>query len=375
MNLKEGLRESEGDCSIDAARLENFRLFDRAEVVWRPGFNVISGPNAQGKTTLLEAVYWVATTRMLRGSRDAEAIRHGARWAQVCVKSAQPTAELSLRIEPGTRKQAFLNSLKLPRAADLIGRVPCVCITANDLRLVLDEPAVRRNFLDLELSQLHAKYLREFTAYKRALDQRNSLLKRSRDTHVSNESFVPWEHQLAQSGSKIREFRRMFLSEIAQTASPIQEFFGGGEDLCLEYAPSDESNSADEALALLEQCRPIDRDRGATTTGPHRDDVAISVNGQAARLFASQGQQRTCVLAIKLSLIEVCRAQTGSPALLLLDDMLSDLDQMRRGRLVDWVVEHSGQAILTCTEESSAGERILERARVFRVEGGSVRAL
>lgn len=375
MNQKDVLLERDGDCSIDSTQLENFRLFEHADVVWRPGFNVVSGPNAQGKTTLLEAVYWVATTRMLRGSRDAEAIRHGARWAQVCLRTTRPAAELSLRVEPGVRKQAFLNSLRLPRAADLIGRVPCVSITANDLRLVLDEPAVRRNFLDLELSQLHAKYLREFTTYKRALDQRNSLLKRSRDAPVSNESFEPWEHHLAQSGASIREFRRRFLQEIAQTASPIQQFFGGGEELSLEYAPSDESISAEELLGLLEKGRWLDRDRGATTTGPHRDDIAIAVNGQAARLFASQGQQRTCVLAIKLSLIEVCRAQTGSAALLLLDDMLSDLDQMRRSRLVDWVLEHAGQSILTCTEESSAGERILERARVFRVEGGSVRAL
>ncbi|HWA83836.1 MAG TPA: DNA replication and repair protein RecF, partial [Fimbriimonadaceae bacterium] len=274
--------------------------------------------------------------------------------------------------EAGTRKRAILNGLKLPRASDLIGRLPCVCISALDLAIVRDEPSDRRLFLDLELSSLYPAYLRHLATYKRALEQRNALLRDSRDFMQPSVLFEPWEEQIASAGAALRLARAGYVAELTPVSAERHALMGEGESLGLAYVARDEAWTVDEIRAALERGRAYDVGRGGTSVGPHRDDLSIQIDGREARLFGSQGQQRTSVIAIKLATLEIGRQILGAPPLLLLDDILSDLDERRRAALVGLVLDRAGQAVLTCTEASAAGRDILDRAKVFTVRAGEM---
>jgi len=337
------------------------------------GFNILSGANAQGKTNFLEALYFLSTTRLLRGQRDQEAIREGAPNLHVAATMADSGTEVALSLERGARKKALLNGLGLPRAADLIGRLPCVCVSAADMEIVRGEPSERRLFLDLELSSLFPAYLRHFATYKRALEQRNALLRDSRERWHPPESFEAWEEQLARHGAAIREIRRTYISDLNPLGQEVHSQMGQGEELSVAYVERDEASDYERMLAELGGSRGTDVARGGTSVGPHRDDLDILVGGREARLYGSQGQQRTAVIALKMATLAVSTSRYGDPPLLLLDDILSDLDADRRALLVEVVLSKAGQAVLTCTEASAAGEAILSQAKLFEVKAGTVR--
>jgi DNA replication and repair protein RecF len=359
---------------IHRIELRQFRNYSEESVELGPGFNLVAGPNAQGKTNLLEALYLLSTTRLLRGRRDHEAILDTAEAMSVEGTLTQSDALLKISLARGGRKRAFLNGMSQPRAADLLGRLPSVTISTADLELVRGDPSDRRLYLDLELSSLYPVYLRAFTVYRRALEQRNALLRHARETVVSPIQFEPWELELARSGVEIRKIRRRHLVSLEAAARQAHARIGDGETLALDIEEGDPARSEDAYLSALAESRSTDVQRGGTSVGPHRDDLAIFVDGRDARHFASQGQQRTAVIAIKLAGLPLGTDIFGKPPLLLLDDMLSDLDADRRRRLTEAVIDQAGQALLTCTEAEAAGAGILASARAFRVEGGRVYA-
>src|SRR5688572_18015253 len=360
---------------VSRLSLSDFRNYARLEIDLDPAFNVLVGANAQGKTNLLESMYLLSTTRLMRGMRDGEAVRDGAERAVVKADLLHLNSQISIVLERGIRKRAQLNGAGLPRASDLIGRLPSISISSADLPIVSGEPSERRLFLDLELSQLYPSYLRHLTIYKRALDQRNALLKASQEEPRPAEQFEPWERELAEHGSALRTQRKMFLEGIQEAARGYHAHMGDGEQLALEYEQRDPPSSEQELAEALVASRHTDVHRGSTSVGPHRDDVKISVGTRDARLYGSQGQQRTSVISLKLATMDHAREHLGMPPLLLLDDILSDLDERRRAMLVEIVLERAGQAVLTCTEASAAGRDILERAKVFEVMAGAVKEL
>jgi len=378
--IKAGILNTEGksppedrDLSVSSVHLEGFRNFQSETVILSKGFNVLSGKNAQGKTNFLEAIYLLSTTRLLRGQRDAEAILQGLSKAVVLVELEGSETSLSVTLQSGIRKRAAINGLTLPRAADLIGRLPCVCVSTLDMAIVRGEPSDRRLFLDLELSALFPAYLRHFTHYKRALEQRNALLRDSREWMQPPELFEPWEEHLATHGAAMRIARLGFVERLSPLASEAHSQIGAGEQIGLRIEAKDPAFSPESLLQGLSLSRSADVARGGTSVGPHRDDLGIDIGERDARMFGSQGQQRTAVISLKLATLGLARQELGIPPLLLLDDILSDLDESRRGQLIDVVLERAGQAVLTCTEASSAGSRILDSAKVFEVEAGRIR--
>ncbi len=356
--------------SIDRLQLENFRNYGEAEIELAPGLNVLTGPNGQGKTNMLEALYLLGTSRLLRGQRDAEAIRDTAPGFRVEGILRDSETKLGVSLERGGRKRSRLNGLDLPRASDLLGRLPCVCISVADLSIVQGEPTDRRLFLDLEISGLYPHYLRRLAGYKRALDQRNALLRESRESFVSDDSFLPWESQLAEHGAGLRHMRESYIKVLAPKVSDYHAQMGEDERTTIMYTPHDDGSDAEELLGHLARSRAQDVHRGGTSIGPHRDDLSIEIDGRDARKFGSQGQQRTAAIAVKLSTWEAGREIRGESPLLLLDDMLSDLDAHRREKLVEIVLRNVGQAVLTCTEPEAAGPRVLSTAKVFAVKEG-----
>ncbi|MEJ5169813.1 MAG: DNA replication/repair protein RecF [Fimbriimonadales bacterium] len=355
-------------------RLRNFRNYEEEEVALGEGLNVFYGSNAQGKTNFLEALYLLSTTRLLRGSREGEAIREGEQTAVVAAEVLGSRTEVSMKLERGAAKRASLNGLPLRRAADVIGRLPSVCASLLDLPILTGEPSVRRSFMDLELSQLSGLYLHHLAQYKRALEQRNALLRSAQEASVPAEAFEPWEHQMAEHGAPLRAARTRFWADLEPLAADVQRHMGSGESLRLAYQPKDPASDPGGLLEQLLRSRTVDVARGTTTVGPHRDDVLIEVGGRDARLYGSQGQQRTAALAIKLGTLELERRERGLPPLLLLDDILSDLDETRRARLAEWVLERAGQAVLTCTDLELVAPSVVRRARLFLVRSGRVEA-
>lgn len=357
---------------IDSARLEGFRNYDLAEVSLGEGLNVVYGENAQGKTNFLEAVNLAATSRLLRGFRDVEAIGAGHDHYDVRVVLSGTGTEIGMRMERNSRKRAFLNGVALPRAADVLGRLPCTCVSSADLAVVCGEPSTRRLFLDLEICQYFPAYLGNLSNYKRALEQRNALLKLSRDVPQPETAFEVWEASMARYGAAMRQFRIDWTSRLQRHAETVHGAMGSGEALTLTYETKDSAGDEESAARMLAQRRREDIARGTTTSGPHRDDLRIEVAGREARLFGSQGQQRTAAISLKLATLCAGREEIGAMPLLLLDDVFSDLDAGRRERMSAWVLEHAAQAILTCTEPEAAGKGILHQARLFRVEGGTI---
>lgn len=357
---------------VERVALRAFRNYRTLDLDLCPRIHIVAGENAQGKTNLLEALYLASTTRLLRGVRDFEAILDGEERANVEVALCPSGTQLRVVLERGMRKRVTVNGMGLPRASDVLGRLPTVCISTLDLPVVSGEPADRRSFLDLELSQLYPAYLKHLAGYKRALEQRNALLRAARDSHRMGEVFEPWEVQMGQHGARIREIRSRYLSELTPYAQAAHAHMGAGERLFLAYLPKDPAQEADALVRALAETRSADIDRGSTGIGPHRDDFLIETAGREARLYGSQGQQRTAMLGIKLGSMELEKGERGEPPLLLMDDILSDLDEGRRSRLLDWVLANAGQTLLTCTEPGAAGPAVLATARILHVEHGAV---
>lgn len=364
--------DASGESLVARVHLTNYRNYESADVELAPGFNMVAGPNAQGKTNFLESLALLSTTRVLRGKRDHEVIRQGSSVAEVVATLAGSESTLGMRIESGVRKRAFLNGMSLPRAADLLGRLPSVSITAEDLALVRGDPGDRRLFLDLELSTYYPSYLRHFSLYKRALEQRNSLLKLARETAVAEDQFEPWEWQLAEHGAAMVGYRQDWTQELRPRASAIHAELAPGERLDLTLLTDETLETGPTFFAALGAGRRAEILRGSTALGPHRDELLLAVNQQEARLFGSQGQQRTAVIAVKLATLTLARERFGIRPLLLLDDILSDLDQHRRVHLVDTAVHYAAQTVLTCTEVAAAGERVRQISRVFQVSAGVI---
>jgi DNA replication and repair protein RecF len=242
---------------------------------------------------------------------------------------------------------------------------------STDLEIVRGDPSERRLFLDLELTSLYPSYLRHFATYKRALEQRNALLKTAQERSVDDYAFETWEEQLAEHGTALRKFRMDYVTQLQPLAGRFhQEMASREEVLALNYLCKDEGSLGETLVST----RRLDIQRGSTQVGPHRDDILISIDAKEGRLFGSQGQQRTAVIALKLASLEAATVTLGAPPVLLLDDMLSDLDPERRAKLCHVVSERAGQAILTCTEATAAGEEILNRADVLHVVDGRVSA-
>ena len=353
---------------LASLRARDFRIFETLDLDLDPGLNIVYGPNAQGKTSLLEAVYLLSTGKVLRGTRDVEAVRHGTDHARVEGDLGEVGTTLGVEIPAVGRKRATLNGAGLPRASDLLGRLPCVCFTADDANLVRGEPSDRREFFDVALSQLYPRYFRDLAAYKRAMEQRNALLRHAREGFVAPEQFEVWEAEMITHGEAMRATRAEYLRDLEHEARGyVSEL--SGEDFSVETVVKDQRPMKDWYTFH----RSEDIARGATQAGPHRDDWTWAIAGKDGKRYGSQGQQRTLAIALRVASLKVAQRVLGIAPLLLLDDIFAELDQSRQNRLIEIALAHEGQVVLTCTEIELAGPDLIARAQRVRVSSGTVR--
>lgn len=366
---------------ITRLRLENLRTWGQLE--WAPaaGINLLIGENAQGKTNVLESVYLLATSRSPRTSRDGDLIRSEAAEARVAAEVSREIGGETLvevQLFRGEPKVIRVNGSRCARIADGLGRLNAVYFGSGELSLVQGEPGERRRFLNLDISQIRPRYAFDLAGYKRVLEQRNRMLKDIRDQRSGSSALFAWNEQLVQYGSALMERRREFLRGLGPLAAEVHRFLtDGSEELEVRYAPCFALRDSDSSEALqdrfreeLERVAMEEMRRGTSCTGPQRDDISLQVDGMDARTFASQGQQRTAALSLKLAEFALMRELAEEPPVLLLDDVMSDLDPGRRERLMHWLCTNRCQSMLTGADALAFPGDVRAGAAICRVRRG-----
>ena len=384
--------------------LTNFRNLMELDLKLPSGVAVFVGPNAQGKTTLLEAVYLLAIAKSFRAENEREVVAFGAAAQQgqalvggtiekhgerVQVYVGYQTVQTAGGTEPGSpnanshsysvRKQIRVSRLRRT-AAELVGTVNAVLFSAEDLRLVLGAPSDRRRFLDILISQADPMYLKGLQRYQRVVQQRNQLLRMLGDGRAQVEELPFWDDELVKEGAWITWRRREAMSELSHACTENhRELAGPGEDLEVEYRPS--VPTSDSLAVTEEQFRQSlaaaahrERYTHSTVVGPHRDDFNMSVNQIDMGVYASRGQARTLALSLRLAEAAYLASVRGDGPILLLDDVLSEMDAARRRRVLEKATQYE-QTLITTTDIEPVWKHFGSTAAYFQVEGGTVEVL
>lgn len=360
---------------VKSLSLKNFRNYEQAIITPDSGVTVFTGPNAQGKTNILEALHLCCLGRSHRTARDEELIRWGESAARVQIQTQQNdgTHEVTILLSRTQKKKKTvrIGARDAARIGELFGHVCGVLFSPEDLSIVKEGPSERRRFLDMQLSQLRPQYFYSLQRAVRTLNQRNALLKEI----ARNPSLLPtldmWDEQLALIGREIAKNRREAIEVLSEEAKKAHaSLTGGREELRLWYISqtADAEDAADQLLSRMRAARSEDLRRMTTTVGVHRDDIGVTINGKEARNFASQGQQRSAVLSLKLAQLEMAAKETGEAPILMLDDVMSELDPSRRRQLIERI--DRVQTFVTCTDLSDlAGAK---QGAVYQVSGGTL---
>ena len=355
-------------------QLRDFRSYALLRLGVVPGLNVFCGPNGAGKTNLLEAAAYLALGRSPRTTRDADLIRTGREgfeiradyWISAAAQPGGPTSSVAVRYRPQLGRAAEIDGLPAPALSALYGRLTAVFFSPDDLWLLKAGPATRRALLDRLLVQASPLYADASQRYRQAVAQRNATLQDVRARRAGRALLAIWEPQLVQYGGEIMRRRAEAVLRLAPLAADAYtELAGPGEVLDWRYVPglgpqgargtqpADLASWPDRLQAALASQQDADLAAGATTVGPHRDDLEATIAGRLAQRFASQGQQRSAVLAMKFAERALLAEQTGHRPLLLVDDVLSELDERRRGALYQ-LLAREGQVFLTTADEQQA---------------------
>lgn len=363
-------------------RIENFRNIGEAEVHFSPGVNVLYGDNAQGKTNLLEAVYFTALGKSFRPAKEAELIRFGAEGCRILntFSDSLRTQTLSYRLSGGRgRRLVEQNGVRVTRMSDMVGTFRVVLFCPEHLSLIQGGPELRRGYLNVALSQLRPVYLRALQRYNQILKERNSLLRRAPEDMATFRATEPmWSAQLAHEAALIAAMRDVYISRVNRlVAACFSDMTEDGEVPELTYVNSlgltgealaDRADVEARYLSLLSTRHDREIGAGATLWGIHKDDIAVTLNGRPARQFASQGQQRSLALAMKLAEGEISAQESGGDRpVFLFDDVLSELDSRRRAYLMG---EMEGRQVIMTTCDPSASGIAADRVHTIRVTEG-----
>jgi DNA replication and repair protein RecF len=358
---------------VRGLRLTDLRNYERAEVAFDEGLNLVVGANGRGKTNLLEAIYVASSSASYRPGGNRSLIRWGCERAFMNLDAAVSARSVRIDVEvSSTGAIRTLINRAAPHGSLLESALAVVLFSPDDLAIVQGPPEGRRRFLDHAAARIRPRALATRREFERVLRQRNGLLKAAQSNPKALSSLDTWDEQFIEKGSALVEVRLQTLEKLRPQASKYQAAVSGGaSEVGMAYAASwadrlDDPHS--ELASALEASRSSDLDRGVSLVGPHRDDVEITLAGSDARIYSSQGEQRTIALALRLAEHDVVKDERGQEPVLLLDDVFSELDDSRRGHLAE-AVAGTGQAIVTAT---SAEGLPLDPAKVLRLEGGGV---
>lgn len=355
---------------VDRLCLKNYRNIEFVDLSFSSGVNILYGDNAQGKTNILESLFMCATGRSQRTRNDRELIQFNNHSAHIsCIVSKDNYSDkIDIHLKQNEKKGIAVNNIPVKRLGDLFGTINIVLFSPEDLMLVKEGPQLRRRYLDIELCQLSKIYYFNLQKYYKILKERNTLLKKSSDNSALMDTLDVWDRQLCSYGTKIAEERKYFISSLNQKAEKIHSDIScSKEKLRIKYRESVDYVSFYEKTV---KNREKDIFYGNTSLGIHKDDMVFYINDNNARDFASQGQQRTICLSLKMAEVELIQEKTGSYPVLLLDDVLSELDKNRQDYILRSI--NNIQTVITCTGLDEITRNIGDKIKIFNVKEGKI---
>lgn len=359
---------------INSIKIENFRNIESLSLDF-DDVNIIYGENAQGKTNLIEAIYLFTGAKSFRGVKDKELVKFGEEYSRLKIEFSNNSREQNAELLIQNRRSATLNGVKKKSATSLGDELKAVIFSPVHLSMVKDGPLERRRFIDNALCQLKSNYRNVLKEYNRALAQRNMLLKDISKNNSLYDMLYIWDKNLAVSGAKIIFQRMKYIEALLPYAKDVFDGLSSGKEeinLVMKGAFDYDGLTLDEIQKKL--MFALDNNRGNdilnrnTNIGPHRDDMEILINGKSARSFGSQGQQRSCVLALKLAEASLLREMTQDEPLALLDDVMSELDISRQ----DYILNHikDWQVFITCCDANTVLR--LKQGKTFHISNGGL---
>ncbi|MED4311945.1 DNA replication/repair protein RecF [Heyndrickxia coagulans] len=366
---------------LQELELHNYRNYETLTIPFENKVNVILGENAQGKTNLMEAIYVLALAKSHRTSNDKELIRWDAEYAKIegRLHKTHGTVPLELTISKKGKKAKY-NHIEQKKLSRYIGNMNVVMFAPEDLNLVKGSPQVRRRFIDMEIGQISPVYLYDMSRFQKILQQRNHYLKQLQMKKQTDRTMLDiLTEQLIEQAAKIVMRRFEFVRMLEEWARPIHHSISRGlEQLEIQYKPSvnvseelDWSKMIKSYENKFAEIREREIDRGVTMAGPHRDDLAFAVNGRDVHTFGSQGQQRTAALSVKLAEIELIYSEIREYPILLLDDVLSELDDYRQSHLLN-AIQGRVQTFVTTTSVDGVDHQTLREASMYTVKAGQI---
>lgn len=360
---------------INKLKLENYRNYKEIEVEFDKSVNLILGENAQGKTNLLEAVYLASMGKSFRTSKDKELIKFDAQMCRIKAEYEKydDNGSVEIAISSEGKKGIKVDGVNVKKISDLMESILTVIFSPEDLKIIKEEPGKRRTFIDRELCQLKISYFNNLKNYKKVLQQRNTYLK---ENHIDEAFLDVYNRQLASYGARIIAERREFVKKLNLISKDIHsKITNGREEIEIRYLsdiPIEESVDMidNNFLSALKKSENSDKYLRNTSRGPHKDDMKVLINNIDARKYGSQGQQRTAALSLKLAEIVLIKEEKDESPILLLDDVMSELDNERQKFLVNSLSDV--QIFLTTTELNDEVKESLPEGKIIRVEKGSV---
>lgn len=366
--------------------LKNYRNYEYQEFDFCEGVNILTGDNAQGKTNCAEAIFYLCTGYSPRATRDKQVIKYGQDTAKIIGLATSNYGNVSVELNffNNANKTIKINGVPVKKIGELMGNINSVFFNPGELKLIQESPEDRRRFMDISLSQMSKRYFYALQKYRKVLEERNNLLK-SNDKQSIYQTLSFWDEQLASYAETIIKERLNFVETLVPLAKKAHGFITNNQEdisISLEATYLDEE---DEFLGvptshlekdvkkclLLALTKRIEKDiaLGYTSVGPHRDDLKIKINGEDVRLYASQGQQRTSALSLKLAELEVFKDRFNEYPVLILDDAFSELDKSRRARLLTYV--KGVQTIITCTDVTT-DMLVNDGVKIFNIKNGKI---
>lgn len=352
--------------------IENFRNIEKINIEPCENVNIIFGENAQGKTNIIEGIWLFTGCRSFRGVKDREMISFEKEKAKLSLEFLSDSRNQKLDIEIEEKKTIYLNGIPFSNPSKSIGNFSAVVFSPSHLSLIKDGPAQRRKFLDTAISQLRPQYASYLTKYNRIIMQRNAVLKDINLNSGLYDMLDIFDEEAAAYAAKIAFYRKSYIEKLREEATEIYSGLSSGkEKFSLEYIQCEERESFTDKNAYLERIKKARKNdilTGTSSVGVHREDIEIEINGSSARKFASQGQQRSCALALKLGEANMIKNTTQQQPVALLDDVMSELDISRQ----DYVLNHikNWQVFITCCNPETI--RNLKDGKSFHIKNGSV---
>ena len=353
--------------NITKIKLENFRNYTNQEISFNKGINVIYGDNAQGKTNILEAIFLCSMGKSFRTNKDKELIKLSEDFAKINIEYEKSDRKGKIEYIISNKKIISINGVKIKKLSELLGNINSIIFSPDDMEILKDGPQKRRKFLNMLIIQLRPRYLFNLNDYNKTLEQRNNYLRQIKYENKPKNMIDIWNEKLANHAQIIYEYRREFVDKILKKIVDIHKnITNNSEEIKINYI-SDFKNK-EEYIRKLNEKLNKDIERGYTSTGIHKDDFEVYINGKNINLYGSQGQFRTAILSLKLSELYVIYDEIGEYPILLLDDFMSELDEKRRKKFVENITD--AQVILTGTHKL-----ILENFdyNIYNVKDGQVK--